>query len=646
MTLSSNVSRWLKVAALLSSLAALVALMAWLGGSVFMAWVGYKFEDASITTLYQYWFHYGDQADIRTKLLWSSLIGIAIVIIPILAIILTPSKRSLFGESRLATLSDINKSDLIGTNEGIILGVKTYFFGIFQRIIYLSGHVHALLYAPTRSGKGVSVVIPNALAWKGSLVALDMKGEIWDTTAGFRQAHGQECYLVSFAPRDLKTWGWNPLFYISNDPHFRIDDIQKIGQMLFPNVQSESPIWQASSRALWLGLVLLLMETKGSVVSLGEVARQLSQGDERLKNLVKERQESDNPLSEECYLSLFDYLETPEKTRGGVRRSFLSALELFTNPVIDAATSHNDFDFADLRKKPMSIYLAVPPDNLERLQPLINLFMQQFMDVNTRVRPEEDPTIKHEVLLLADEFKAFGKVPAIANGISYFGGYWIRLLTIIQSPSQIRSVYGADDADTFFQNHAAQCVFAPKDIKIAKEISENIGTTTVKSKSRTTPLMSLSNKGKSENSSDTGRAVLLPQEVKNIGRKNTIIFIEDCPPILARKLVWYEHPIFSKWGNNLVAKIYPYPAPVPPTVKIRSLKGTVDFSGISKTKEKAGGAVTIVERPITAADVDKLDDMSLADFSCDFSQIEIPQGQLDDKQMDDLTRQFFEGLAA
>lgn len=643
MTLSSNVSRWLKVAALLSCLIALMTLMAWIGGSVFMMWIGYKFEDATISTLYQYWFHYGDQADIKTKLIWSSIVGMAIVIIPILVIGLTPSKRSLFGESRLATLFDINKSELIG-DDGIILGVKTYFFGIFQKIIYLKGHVHALLYAPTRSGKGISVVIPNALAWKGSLVALDMKGEIWDTTAGFRKAHGQDCYLVSFAPRDLKTWGWNPLYYVSDDPHFRIDDIQKIGQMLFPNVQSESPIWQASSRALWLGLVLFLFETKGAVVSLGEVARQLSQGDERLKNLVKERQASDNPLSEECYLALFDYLETPERTRGGVRRSFLSALELFTNPVIDAATSHNDFDFSDLRKKPMSIYLAVPPDNLERLQPLINLFMQQFMDVNTRVMPEQDPDIKYEVLLLADEFKAFGKVPAIANGISYFGGYWIRLLTIIQSPSQIRSEYGADDAETFFQNHAAQCVFAPKDIKTAKEISENIGTTTVKNKSRTSPLLSLTNKGKSENVSDTGRAVLLPQEVKNIGRKNTLIFIEDCPPILAQKLVWYKHPIFSKWGNNLVAKVFPYPSPVPPTVKVRSLKGTVDFSGINKATENGG--VTVIERPITPADVDKLDDMSLADFSCDFSQIEIPEGQLDDKQMDDLTRQFFEGLAA
>jgi len=262
-----------------------------------------------------------------------------------------------------------------------------------------------LISAPTRSGTGVGIVIPNLLFWQESVVVLDIKQENWQITAGFRSKHGQECFLLNLAPRDYHSHRWNPLFYISDDVHFRINDIQKIGTMLFPNLEGEAPIWQASSRSLWLGIVLYLLETEELPVTLGEVLRQVTMGDDYLRDRVSQRINSDNPLSQECYLALHDYLETPEKTRGSIKKSFLSALELFYNPVIDTVTSGNDFDLRSIRKKKMSIYVGVSPDDLNRLSPLINLFFQQLIDLNTRELPENNKHLKHQVLLLADQGK-------------------------------------------------------------------------------------------------------------------------------------------------------------------------------------------------------------------------------------------------
>ena len=137
------------------------------------------------------------------------------------------------------------------------------------------------------------------------------------------------------------------MYYISDDPSFRINDIQKIAQMLFPNIDNESPVWQASSRSLWLGLVLYLVESPPLPVTMGEVLRLLTKGDANLIELVNQRMNCKLPLSNQCFLALKEYLDTPDRTRGSIRKSFTSALELFYNPVIDAVTSSNDFDLRE-----------------------------------------------------------------------------------------------------------------------------------------------------------------------------------------------------------------------------------------------------------------------------------------------------------
>ncbi|ELR7144461.1 type IV secretory system conjugative DNA transfer family protein [Escherichia coli] len=638
MTQNSNGHKWRKYA-ILFGVPLFILAWVWLAGAIFMAGNGLNAKEATPLTLYQYWYYYGDIKKTQAWITGAAFGSLLILLLPVFLYFM-PKKESLFGDARWATEKEIKDSGLY-SEDGIIVGVKTAFFGLIKKYLIFGGAQHVLMAAPTRSGKGVSIVIPNLLSWKDSVVVLDIKQENWDITSGFRAKHGQECYLLNLAPRDYRSHRWNPLFYISDDPNFRINDIQKIGQMLFPKVENEAPIWQSSARSLWLGLVLYLIETEELPVTMGEALRQLTMGDERLAEIVEQRQESDNPLSDECYLALKEYLDTPDKTRGSVRKGFTASLELFYNPVIDAATSGNDFDLRDLRKRRMSVYVGITPDDLDRLAPLINLFFQQVIDLNTRELPEQNPDLKHSCLLLMDEFTAMGKVGILSKGISYIAGYGLRMLPIIQSPAQLRETYGADAAETFIDNHALQIVFAPKNIKVAKEISDSLGTKTVKNKSRSRQLTGKTSR--SENASDTGRALLMPQEVKQIGQKAEILLLENCPPIKCSKITWYADQTFNERGNGRDGVKYPSPA-VPLVDPNNRPKGEVSFHS-NKIEDAETSEKTVVERDITVADIENIDNLNLDDFSCDFSKIEIPEGSISDDAMDDLVSQFFNGLA-
>ena len=516
----------------------------WLSSTIYLYFAHLNYHQATPFTVFEYGYYYGHDNKTRFWLTLSVVFGFAPFGL-LIAAKFKPRKKPLYGEARFANHKEITQAGLLG-DKGIVVGKQKQCFK--QRYLQFDGQQHVLMSAPTRSGKGVGVVIPNLLSWQDSVVVLDIKQENWNISAGFRQAHGQQCFLLNLAPRDFRSHCWNPLHYISDDPSFRINDIQKIGQMLFPNIDNESPVWQASSRSLWLGLVLYLIETPPLPVTMGEVLRLLTQGDEHLAEQVGQRMNANSPLSNQCFLSLKEYLDTPERTRGSIRKSFTSALELFYNPVIDAVTSKNDFDLRQLRKQKTSIYVGVTPDDLTRLAPLINLFFQQLIDLNTRELPEQNPQLKHQVLLLLDEFAAIGKISILSRGISYVAGYGLRLLTIIQSPSQLREIYGYEGAETLIENHALQIVFAPKSPKVARELSETLGNTTINNRSRSRQLSGKG--GRSENISDHQRALLLPQEIILLGQDKALLLVENCPPIKCSKIRWYQDELLLKRGNQ------------------------------------------------------------------------------------------------
>lgn len=458
--------------------------------------------------------------------------------------VIAKQNRPLHGAARFANTAEIRKAGLLdpkgGLDKTILVGKKN------GRYLTYGGYQFVILAAPTRSGKGVGIVVPNCLNYSDSLVVLDIKGENFDITSGFRAKHGQKVYL--FAPFDEAgvTHRYNPLEYISDDPAQRLGDIDAIGTALYSGGNQNDKFWSENAKDLFRGLCLFVLERKDLPKTFGEILRQASGKGKPLKEYIfeelKKAQDTGHPFSNACIDCLNRVLSNSENTLAGIVATFGTPLLFFQNPRVDLATSANDFDLREVRRERMSIYFKMPPNKLKEGSVLVNLFFDQLLNLNTRVLPSQDKTLKHQCLVLLDEMTSIGKVAMIAQAVSYMAGYNMRLLTIIQNKSQLEDVYGKAGALTLLSNHALMVMYAPSPTvqSDAQEYSEMLGYETVKSRSRTSSMQS-----SSTSTSDQRRALMLPQEIRELGQTREIVSLENCKPILCDKIRYYEHPDFT-----------------------------------------------------------------------------------------------------
>lgn len=521
----------------------LFVIVGWVYLSGFIYLLMAKFDPTKVTyhTFFDYWQHYGHIAKVKANLLKAGG-GAAFVVVAVPIVIVLANlkpKRELHGSARFATPQEVREAGL-GAEKGIIVGKYQ------NRYLVFGGQQFVLMAAPTRAGKGVSMVIPNLLNYDGSVVVLDVKQENYDITAGYRRKYGQEVYLFNPFAEDGRTHRYNPLAYISPDRAFRIGDIQAIAATFYP-ADGKDPFWDEQARNLFLGLTLLVLETPGLPVTVGELLRQSSGKGQPLKDYlldaIETRAKGDDPLSADCVDALNRFCSNSDNTLSSILSSFNSPLGIWANPIVDAATSTNDFDLRDVRKRRMSIYIGVTPNNLPQTARLINVFFSQLVNLNTKELPAKNPELKYPCLLLMDEFTAIGKVAIIAKAVSYMAGYNLRLLPIIQSKQQLVSVYGQEDAGTFITNHALHVIFAPREQKDAQDYSDMLGYETVKSKGKSRNIGN-GRGGGSESTSDQRRALLMPQELRELGQWKQIISLENVKPILCDKIKYFDDPSF------------------------------------------------------------------------------------------------------
>ena len=443
----------------------------------------------------------------------------------------------LHGAARWASEADLVRSGLRAA-QGVLLGRKN------GRLLVSSGEEHVMLYAPTRSGKGVSVVIPNLLNWPDSTVVLDIKRENWEATAGFRAAHGQEVFLFDPLAQDGRTARYNPLAHIDrDDPIAVMDELQKLSVMLFPPPLRADPFWSEAARTGFIGVGAFVASGE-QPFSLGVIYRELTDGDPRtrLPMAVKRRQAEGKPVSASCARALNDFCSTSDATFSGIKQTLTSRLNLFLNPRVCAATETSDFDLAQLRDRRISIYLGVSPDNLARVAPLYGLLFQQLIERNARERPTADQR-QIKVLVVLDEFARLGHVEAVARGFSYIAGYGLRLLPVLQSPAQLRGEYGVDLAQDIISNCAVEIAFGLKELHVAQELSERLGYYTYTGRSRSRPSL-LSRGHRSLTESDQRRALMLPQELMQMPSDRMVVLRAGLAPVLGRKITYWKERAF------------------------------------------------------------------------------------------------------
>jgi type IV secretion system protein VirD4 len=370
------------------------------------------------------------------------------------------------------------------------------------------------------------------------------------------------------------------------------------------------------------------------------------------KRIVEGRQSGDRPLSSQCVRALYNVIDLAPVTASSIRVTFTSRLDLWLNPILDAATSASDFDLRELRSKPISLYIGVNPDDLHRLRPVLNLLCQQAIGLQTRELPERNPALRYQVLMMLDEFTALGRIPIIAEAISYLPGYNVRVVLVIQALAQLREVYGIHNSETMLKSLAARIMFAPKDFADAREISDELGFLTVKVNSISKPAMNFDSRGqrsRSVNVSEQRRALLLPQEVKELGPEEALISYEGLRPIRCRKIRYYKERAFRERlmpPPSLPMRLDEHAPDVRVTAGARGAPIAELESHSGSPKGMSPGLLeeeSTVIREATVADIDRIDSLQLSDFATDLS-IAAPEhdGRLSEAEMDQRFSVFME----
>ena len=508
---------------------------------VFLMTVGKSLQSFEPGITLQLWQSYGLDPVYRTRLTKSLFsVGFTMSVGIAMFMLMLRKASNLHGNAKFATVQELRREGLLG-EKGIVFGK------VGSRYLHLPGQRHVIAVAPTRSGKTTGIAIPNLLNWPDSVVVLDMKLELFARTSGFRASHGHDVFLFAPFAQDFRTNQWNPLDGVrrgnARQSVFTVQDLMGIATVLYPAREGDatSQFFANQAQNLFLGVALLVLETPGMPFTFGQVLRVRSISfDGGFPAYLQHVLQTRTDLSEGCCGAVQQFLGATGDTLSSILATFDAPLLIFRNPLVDAATSRSDFRLSELRRRRTSVYLGVSPRDLEMGSVLMTLFISQTLYQNLDTLPEQDPTLRFQLLLLLDEFRVLGKMSVLVDAAGYLAGYGVRLLTIIQSTGQL-AIYGKEQARAFTTNHGCKIVYAPRDESDAREISEALGTFTEMSESYSRSgrpgkfLTDPSSTSAGVNVSAQRRALMLPQEVKQLPFREEIVFLEGLPPIRARK---------------------------------------------------------------------------------------------------------------
>jgi type IV secretion system protein VirD4 len=453
-----------------------------------------------------------------------------------------------YGSARWAETREVREAGLLG-HDGVLLGR--------WRDEYLrhDGPEHVLCFAPTRSGKGVGLVVPTLLTWPGSAIVHDIKGENWTLTAGWRARFGR---VLIFDPTNAQSAAYNPLLEVRRG-EWEVRDVQNIADVL---VDPEGALekrnhWEKTSHSLLVGTILHVLYAEPDKTLAG-VANFLSDPKRPIETTLRAMMTTPHlgeagvhPVVASAAREL---LNKSENERSGVLSTAMSFLGLYRDPVVAAVTRQCNWRIRDLVEgaKPATLYLVVPPSDISRTKPLVRLILNQIgrrltEDLNAKAK-------RHRLLLMLDEFPALGRLDFFESALAFMAGYGLKAFLIAQSLNQIEKAYGQNNS--ILDNCHVRVSFASNDERTAKRVSDALGTATeirdAKNYAghRLSPWLGHLMVSRQE----TARPLLTPGEVMQLPHDDELVLVSGCHPIRAKKARYYE-------DHQLQARILPPPTP-------------------------------------------------------------------------------------
>ncbi|MBN9048993.1 MAG: conjugal transfer protein TraG [Rhizobiales bacterium] len=439
-----------------------------------------------------------------------------------------------YGSARWADTEEVKAAGLLGP-DGVVLGR----FG--SEYLRHDGPEHVLCFAPTRSGKGVGLVVPSLLTWPGSCIVHDIKGENWGLTAGLRARFGR---VLLFDPTNAASAAYNPLLEVRRG-EWEVRDVQNVADVL---VDPEGSLerrnhWEKTSHSLLVGAILHVLyaerdKTLAGVASfLSDPKRPIETTLVAMMTTPHLGRQGPHPVVASAAREL---LNKSDNERSGVLSTAMSFLGLYRDPVVAHVTRRCDWGITDIveNEKPATLYLVVPPSDISRTKPLIRLILNQ---IGRRLTEDMNATNRrHRVLLMLDEFPALGRLDFFESALAFMAGYGLKSFLISQSLNQIEKAYGANNS--ILDNCHVRVSFATNDERTAKRVSDALGTATemraMKNYAghRLSPWLGHLMVSRQE----TARPLMTAGEIMQLPADDEIVMVAGVPPIRAKKARYFE----------------------------------------------------------------------------------------------------------
>ena len=485
-------------------------------------------------------------------------------------------EQFLHGSARWADKEDIEDMGLLHPEQsqnkepGVYAGGWKDDKGLIHYLIHY-GAEHVLAYAPTRSGKGVGLVIPTLLSWRASAFITDLKGELWAITSGWRKSIGQK--VLKFEPATRSTVKWNPLDEIRIGTDFEVGDIQNLCTLIVdPDGKGLVDHWQKTGFALMCGLVahaLYKAKHEGTVATLPKIDSMLANPDAPISELWEEMKSYAHVDGKPHHLSSTaaqDMIDRPDDEAGSVLSTTKSYLSLYRDPVVADAISQSEFNIKDLMNHddPVSLYIVTKPTDKNRLTPLVrvlvNMIVRLLADEMEFENGRPIQNYKYRLLGMIDEFPSLGKLDVLQESLAFVAGYGIKFYLITQDINQLKSQekgYGRDEQVT--SNCHVQIAYPPNRTETAQHLSTLTGDTTIvkeqitTSGKRTEPVHS----NVSRTYQEIKRPLLTPDECMRLPapKKNQkgkieeagdmVIYVAGYPAVYGKQILYFQDPVFS-----------------------------------------------------------------------------------------------------
>ncbi len=495
--------------------------------------------------------------------------------------------EDLHGSARFATYDEVKEAGLIDNPNGVTVGGIRHPTSGAIKYLRHDGPEHVLVFAPTRSGKGVSLVLPTLLTWQGSTLNNDLKGELWAKTAGYRQSLGHKCY--KFSPVEEESAKFNPLLEIRVGTTREVADAQNMAALLVytedKDAGGDASHWQQTAMSIMTGVILhecYSARRENRHPTLHGLTQIFTRPGQGFRNTLSDMLTYEHdPDYEQGWTSIAgkktrthpvvaekaqELLDKEDKEFSGVLSTAKTALILYADPLVIQNTSGSDFRIRDLvdDELPHDVYIVVPESDKIRLRPLVRLFYTIAVNrLAERMDFKDGKTVanRHRLQFVIDEFASLGNMELFADALSYMAGYGLHAYLIVQDYQQILDRYG--EHESILSNCHIRAAFAPNNLETAKILSAMTGQRTIQRSSvnysgnRLSPIL-----GHMTTSIEhIERELLAPDEVMRLkaaqktGRGaeqritapgEMLIFVSGMFPVYGTQTLYFQDPVLLK----------------------------------------------------------------------------------------------------